>query len=163
MRGLQSKQSTTTNNPNQTIALARVANTAIPALSGSSVTYNKEHNIFLTQGYTSAAGNTYYQGIRLSDRITASYDFGQGWCYLFLNGINLYANDGKKKKLIASRSFYNYPFSEGRAKKECKEMLTEFLKSQVLLMRESVPVSQIEEFASALVDTLGNANQKLLQ
>lgn len=157
------KQSTTTNTPNQNCALARVVNAAIPALSGSNLTYNEKHNIFLTKGYTSAAGNTYFQGIRLSDRLVASYDFGQGWYYLFLNGIRLYANDGKEKKLIASRSFYNNPYSETRARKECCEMLVNFLKSQVLLMRESVPANQIEDFAKALVDTLGNANRKLLQ
>lgn len=162
MRGLLSKLSTTTNNPNQNLALARVVNAAIPALSGSNVTYNEKHNIFLSQGYTSAAGNTYFQGIRLSDRLVASYDFGQGWCHLFLNGIRLYAFDGKEKKLIASRSFYNYQFSEMRARRECCEMLVNFLKSQVLLMRESVPVKQIEDFATALVETLGNANKKLL-
>lgn len=37
-------------------ALALVAAKALPALSGSSLTYNPEKNVFLTCGYTSAAG-----------------------------------------------------------------------------------------------------------
>ena len=39
-------------------SLALVAAKALPALSGSSLTYNPEKNVYLTLGYTSAAGNT---------------------------------------------------------------------------------------------------------
>lgn len=39
-------------------AIATVAANALPALSGSSLTYNAEKNMFLTLGYTSQAGNT---------------------------------------------------------------------------------------------------------
>ena len=39
-------------------------------------TYSKERNMFLANAYTSAAGNTYFQGIRLSERIKIKYDFG---------------------------------------------------------------------------------------
>ena len=48
--------------------LALIASKALPALSGSSLTYNPEKNVFLTLGYTSAAGNTYYGALRLSKR-----------------------------------------------------------------------------------------------
>lgn len=142
--------------------MATVLNAALPALSGSNVTYNKEHDIFLTQGYTSAAGNTYFQGIRLSDRLIVNFDFGQGWYYLFLNGIRLYGYDGNEKKLIASRSFYNRPYSEGGAKQECMSMLLDFLKTQVKMLKQSVPVQQLEEFSRAMIDAVGCANQKLL-
>lgn len=48
-------------------SLALIAAKALPALSGSSLTYNAEKNVYLTLGYTSAAGNTYYRAIRLTD------------------------------------------------------------------------------------------------
>lgn len=144
------------------MALSTVVNAALPALSGSKVTYNQEHDIFLSQGYTSAAGNTYFQGIRLSDRLIVNFDFGQGWYYLFLNGIRIYGYDGNEKKLIASRSFYNYPFSEGRAKQECTSMLLDFMKAQVKMLKQSVPVQQLEEFSRAMIDAVGCANKKLL-
>lgn len=68
-------------------ALALVAAKALPALSGSSLTYNPEKNVFLTCGYTSAAGNTYYKAIRISDRLAVYYNIGQGHTHTFLNGI----------------------------------------------------------------------------
>ena len=47
-----------------------VAAKALPALSGSSLTYNPEKNIYLTMGYTSQAGNTYFRAIRMSGNIS---------------------------------------------------------------------------------------------
>lgn len=46
----------------QGASLSRVVETSLPALSGSAVTYNAAHNIFLTQGYTSAAGGHLLSG-----------------------------------------------------------------------------------------------------
>ena len=84
-------------------SLSHVVDKALPALSGSSVTYNAQNNIFLTNGYTSAAGNTYYQGIRLSDRIIVKYSIGEGYAHTFLNGVEVYGYNGLDKKLIGSR------------------------------------------------------------
>lgn len=98
----------------------------------------------------------------MSDRLIVNYDFGQGYYYLFLNGIRLYCYDGNEKKLIASRSFYNNPFSENRAKQECCEMLLGFLKAQLVLMNKSVPVGQLEDFSTAMIEAVGSTNQKLL-
>ena len=65
-------------------SLALIAAKALPALSGSSLTYNAEKNVYLTLGYTSAAGNTYYRAIRLSDRLAVYYHIGQGYAHTFL-------------------------------------------------------------------------------
>ena len=67
-------------------ALALVVAKALPALSGSSLTYNPEKNVYLTLGYTSTAGNTYYRAIRFSDRLAVFYHIGEGYAHTFLNG-----------------------------------------------------------------------------
>ena len=77
-------------------SLALVAAKALPALSGSSLTYNPEKNVYLTLGYTSAAGNTYYKAIRLSDRLAVYYHIGEGYAHTFLNGITLFAWNGRR-------------------------------------------------------------------
>ena len=76
-------------------ALQTIATKALPALSGEHVTYNAAKNVFLSQGYISAAGNMYYKAIRLSNRLVVYYDLGQGYAYTFLNGIKLYCFDGQ--------------------------------------------------------------------
>lgn len=123
-------------------------------MSGSSVSYNEKHNIYLSNGYTSAAGNTYFQGIRLSDRLIVKYDFGQGYAYLFLNGIRLYCHDGYDTKLISSRGYYRQGWNESFARHECLDMLKDYLLSQTRMLRQSVPQSQIEDFAAAMVKSV---------
>ena len=135
-----------------TTSISRVLESALPALSGSSVTYNAQNNIFLTNGYTSAAGNTYYQGIRVSDRIAVKYNIGQGYWHTFLNGIEVYGYDGSKARLIGSRCYSCYFFSESNAKKEAVEIVLDYMRSQVKLLGASVNYKQLEEFSEKIVD-----------
>lgn len=60
----------------ETTALTRLAAKALPALSGASVTYNPEKNVYLTLGYTSAAGNTYFKAVR----------FPTDWLFTMISG-----------------------------------------------------------------------------
>ena len=106
----------------------------LPALSGESITYNAAKNIFLTPGYTSAAGNMYYKAIRISDRLAVYYDLGQGYKYTFLNGIKLFCWDGQKAKVIAQKYWGGYDyrvFNEQFAKEQSILMLSNFLAGQL--------------------------------
>lgn len=145
-------------------ALVSLVERVLPAMSGSQVTYNSRNNIFLSSGYTSAAGNTYFQGLRLSDRIIINYDFGQGYAYLFLNGIRIYGYDGNQKQLISSRSYYSQCFSEQYAKAECQSMVKEYLKGQMRLMGNTyINEAQLTEFASQVVgEALRNNPQRFI-
>lgn len=135
-----------------TNSLSRVVESALPALSGSNVTYNAQNHIFLTNGYTSAVGNTYYQGIRLSDRIIISYNIGEGYAYTFLNGVNVYGFNGREKRLIGSRSYYCQCFSERYAKKEAMQIVMDYMKGQAKMLGASVDAHQLEQFSERLVE-----------
>jgi hypothetical protein len=140
--------------------LIKVIERNLPAMSGCGVNYNSSHNMYYTNGYTSAAGNTYYQGLRLSDRLVIKYDFGQGYLYTFLNAIYLYGFDGKNTRLIATRDYYCQAYNESFARRESEEMLTEYLCGQTKLMGGNVDRNQLEQFAVALVgETLKNQRQ----
>lgn len=136
--------------------LTSITDALLPALTGSAVSYCKEHNIFLSKGYTSAAGNTYFQGLRLSDRLVVIYEFGQGWAHLFLNGIRLYCFDGKDKKLISHRGYSCQYFSEAFARKECIGMLKTFICSQAKMMGASVQTLQLAEFSESMIREVFN-------
>lgn len=132
--------------------LSRVVEAALPALSGSSVTYNTQKNIFLTSGYTSAAGNTYYQGIRASDRIAIKYNIGQGYLHTFLNGIEVYGYDGQNAKLIGSRSYYCYYFNECNAKNEAIGIVKDYIIGQAKLLETTIEPYKLEEFSRQIVN-----------
>ena len=131
--------------------LARVVENALPALSGSQVHYDNNRNMLCTSGYTSAAGNTYYQGIRLSNRLVITVSLGDGYMYTFMNGLRLYCFDGANKKLIGSRSYGSYTYSDSRACSESEDILFNYLKSQGAMMNANVSDAQLREFAREMV------------
>lgn len=127
---------------------------ALPAFFGRSIEYNPEQNVFLTMGYTSNAGNTYYRAIRLSNRLAVCFDLGEGYKYTFLNGITLFAWDGKKVKIIAKKTWgwSNWKcFSESAAMDECIRMLKNYLARQAKALGYTVADRQLLSFSRSLI------------
>ena len=138
-------------------ALQIIATKALPALSGERVTYNAAKNVFLSQGYTSAAGNMYYKAIRLSNRLIVYYDLGQGYAYTFLNGIKLFCYDGQKTSLIAQRYWGGCDyriFSEQFAKEQSILLLKDFLKGQLKLQGAHASKHELTSFARDMVEEM---------
>lgn len=136
-------------------AIATVAANALPALSGSSLTYNAEKNMFLTLGYTSQAGNTYYRAIRLSKRLAVFYHIGQGYAHTFLNGITLFCWDGQKAKVIAQKFWGGCDwrrFSEVFAKEQSIMMLKDYLVGQAKMLGTQVSEQQMLSFSREMIE-----------
>ncbi len=139
----------------QNTALQTIAAKALPALSGESLTYNAAKNVFLTQGYTSAAGNMFYRAIRLSDKLIVFYDLGQGYIHTFLNGIKLFAFDGQKAQLIAQKYWGGCDyriFSEQFAKEQSILMLKSFLEGQLKIQGARVSDQELISFARGMIE-----------
>ena len=136
-------------------ALQAIVAKKLPALSGESLTYNAAKNVFLTTGYTSAAGNMYYRAIRLSDRLAVYYDLGQGYAYTFLNGIKLFCWDGNQAKLIAQKYWGGYDycvFSEQFAKEQSILMLKDYLAGQLKAQGAYVSDQEMLAFSRGMIE-----------
>ena len=136
-------------------ALQTIATKALPALSGEQVTYNAAKNVYLTLGYTSAAGNMYYKAIRVSNRLAVYYELGQGYAHTFLNGIKLYCFDGQKASLIAQKYWGGYDyriFSEQFAKEQSILMLKNFLEGQLKIQGSYVSEQEIYLYARNMIE-----------
>ncbi len=136
-------------------SLQLIAAKALPALSGNSLTYNPEKNVYLTLGYTSAAGNTYYQAVRFSDRLAVYYDIGEGYAHTFLNGIKLFCWDGQKARTIAQKYWggYDYQiFSERFAKEQSILMLKNFLAGQLKAQGAHVSEQEMLDFSRNMIE-----------
>ncbi|MBO7417986.1 MAG: hypothetical protein J6U14_03515 [Bacteroidaceae bacterium] len=136
-------------------SLVKLAAKALPALCGEQVTYNAAKNVYLTLGFTSAAGNMFYRAIRLSNRLVVYYELGQGYIHTFLNGIKLFCWDGQKANLIAQKYWggSNWQvFSENFAKEQSILMLKEFLQGQQKLLGAYVSDHDLNCFARNLVE-----------
>lgn len=136
-------------------AITLVAAKALPALSGSSLTYNPEKNVYLTLGYTSAAGNTYYRAIRVSDRLAVFYHIGEGTVHTFLNGITLFAWNGQKANIIAQKLWGGCSnwrcFTENGAMEESIRMLKDYLAGQAKAMGHLVNDDQLLAFSREMI------------
>lgn len=136
-------------------SLQLIAAKALPALSGDQVTYNAAKNVFLTMGYTSAAGNMYYKAIRLSNRLVVYYELGEGYIHTFLNGIKLFCFDGQKANLIAQKYWGGYDyriFSEHFAKEQSILMLKNFLAGQLKAQGAHVSDQEMLTFARNMIE-----------
>ena len=135
--------------------ISLVAQKALPALSGSSLTYNADKDLFLTTAYTSCAGNTYYKAIRLSDRLAVFYDVGEGHTHNFLNGITLFAWNGQKATIIAQKFWggadYCF-FNESFAREQSVQMLKNFLAAQAKMMGSNVGEQQLLAFSRQMIN-----------
>jgi len=135
-----------------------LADKAIPAVfKNAQLTFNAGKNIFLTEGYTSQAGNTYFQGIRFSDRIVITQQIGIGYCYTFLNGIRIFGFNGKEATLIAEKSYNCCIYSEYFVQSESENLIKNFLQTQSVLCGSHVETGVLDSFSKNLVsDTMKN-------
>lgn len=139
----------------QNTALQNIVAKNLPALSGESLTYNAAKNVFLTMGYTSAAGNMYYRAIRISDRLAVYYDLGQGYAYTFLNGIKLFCWDGNQAKLIAQKYWGGCDyrvFNEQFAKEQSILMLKDYLSAQLKAQGAYVSDQEMLAFSRGMIE-----------
>jgi hypothetical protein len=140
-------------------ALIVAAKSALPSL-GNNVTYSDAAKMFLSPGYTSAAGNTYQEGLRLSRYIAVDYSIGHGYCRSFLNGVKLYIWDNNKPKLVAHRTFDCYFLSESAIKYETERIVKEHLKNSCkVLGLGNATDSELTRLSQALVSETMNTTQ----
>jgi hypothetical protein len=139
----------------QNTALQTIVGKNLPALSGESITYNAAKNVFLTQGYTSAAGNMYYRAIRISDRLAIYYDLGQGYKYTFLNGIKLFCWDGQQARVVAQKYWGSCDwkvFNEQFAKEQSILMLKDYLAGQLKIQGAHVSDQDVLAFSRNMIE-----------
>ena len=139
---------------NQNTALQIVANRVLPALSGCPLTYVEEKNLFLTPGYTSSAGNTYFKTLRVTDHLVVVCEVGKGYAYTFLNAITLYCWDGNKKTLIGRRVWggCNWVcYSERFVREQSIIILRDYLKAEMKLAGQYANDDDINDFARQIV------------
>lgn len=134
--------------------LTTIVAKALPAIAQSNLTYNAAKNLLLSKGYTSKAGNTYFQALRCSEQLAILFDVGEGYKYTFLNGIKLFRWDGQKPRLIAQKQWGGCDyriFDEGFAEQQCVLMLANFLKGQAKMLGSGVSESQLLNYSRNMV------------
>ena len=109
----------------------------------SSVTFSKSLNALVGTGYTSMAGNTYFNTLRLADGLLIKEDIGVGYVRTFLNGLHIY--DFRTKTLLCEKNFSCHFYSRETAKSDAVNMLSDFLLK--VASKENVIIDESEMLA----------------
>jgi hypothetical protein len=122
--------------------------------------------MFVTTGYTSGMGHTYFQGIQLSDRVAVVCNIGRGgWGSNphFLNGVTVYCFDGREKKIIGKWTPATYAFyCDSLVQRVATELLYNYLKSQIKIQGVLINDSDLRSFATAQISAAANSVSKQL-
>ena len=126
-------------------------------LINSNYAYSEVANAFLSTGYTSAAGNTYFNTIRVAEGIIIKENVGEGYAHTFLNGIKIYSI--KDKTLLANKSFNNVKYNKTRIKIEAKKLLLKMLIDSSSFEGYTLDYNQAEKIIDNLLNQALNENQ----
>ena len=122
-----------------------------------SLTYSEVSNAFLTQGYTSMAGNAYFNSLRLMEGILIKEDVGQGYSRTFINGIMLYDTS---KTLLCEKSYHCVFYSKWFVKSEVKIMIKNLLRESCRKDNIFIDESDIDKHINRLVENAFNTDQR---
>ena len=117
--------------------------------------YNEDQNLFTTRGYTSLAGNIYFNGIRVSERISIITDVGIGYCQTFLNRLRI-VSIVNPKIILADRRFHCYFYQEYKVKNEAKKLLNEYLIKKAKEENYHLDLNWLDNFINKLVEDTYN-------
>lgn len=139
----------------------------LPSVSTASLHYSKSLGCYHTDGWTSAAGNSYCNFFYVSPQIAIKCDFGQGHKLSFINGIGVYRYNGKETELIGKWMNSNYSgtvFSESFVMRKSAELVRDYLKSQLRLNGTGVSEEDVNYIAAKVIaDAVTfTQNQKLI-
>ena len=113
----------------------------------SSVTFSESLNALVGAGYTSMAGNTYFNTLRLADGILIKEDIGEGYMYTFLNGLHIY--DLRTKTLLCERCFNCHFYSRDTARNDAVSMLADLIAESAakehVILNESEMLAKVRE------------------
>lgn len=127
----------------------------LPTFGSPSVhipTWDNSQKMFICDEYESANGNRYYRGIRFCNRIVIVEKVGLYHNWTYIDGIELYAFNGKKLKLIQKQDYDKVFRNESFIRSESERLVREFLSGILKAQRTSIPKEEIERQAKELID-----------
>lgn len=108
--------------------------------------------MFICDDYESKSGNRYYRGIRFCDRVVIVEKVGLYHNWTYIDGIELYAFDGEKPKLIQKRDYDKVFREEEFIRAESEAMVRDYISGMLKANGNSVPAKEIENQAKELID-----------
>jgi hypothetical protein len=114
--------------------------------------WNDSQKMFIFEEYESCGGNLYYRGIRFCERVAIVENIGLYHNWTYIDGIELYAFNGKKPELIQKCDYENTFRSEEFIRKESESMVKHYLAGALKAQKIIVPDEQLDSKAKEIVN-----------
>lgn len=114
--------------------------------------WNEGQKMFIAEEYESAAGNRYYKGIRFCENLAIVETVGNYHTWTYIDGVEIYAFDGKERRLVGKRQYDKRFYDPCFIKTETKQMIEEFILSQTKLTGMNPDKMQVKDYAESLVE-----------
>ena len=129
-------------------------------LVGTNYNFSELANAFLSLGYTSNAGNTYFDSVRFAEGIVIKEGVGEGYARTFLNSLRIYSV--KDKTIIAEANFHCHFYSKEDVKRQAKLLLKRALKEAALAMGQIFNELKAEQVISDLINKAFSQDQRIM-
>lgn len=126
-------------------------------LTKGNINYSEAANAFLSNGFTSAAGNTYFNAVRFAEGIVIKEDIGIGYARKFLNGLKIYTL--KDKVLLADKTYHCFFYSKFAIKQEAINILIGVLRNAAKKDNITFDESQAKKEIEKIIDAALYENQ----
>ena len=113
--------------------------------------WNESQHMFITDQYTSAAGNTYYLGVRFSDRFVTILHIGLYHNWTYINEVEIYAFDEHERKLVGKTTLDQY-YNEDLIRSTTERLLKNYVEGQMKLNGCTIDQKQLDGQVKDLVD-----------
>ena len=113
--------------------------------------WNESQHMFITDQYTSNAGNTYYLGVRFSDRFVTILHIGLYHNWTYINDVEVYAFDERERKLIGKTSIDKF-YDESLVRSTTEDLLLNYIEGQMRINGCATDGESLKKQVKELVD-----------
>jgi hypothetical protein len=123
------------------------------------LSYSETTNSFYGQAYTSLAGNSYFNSMRLAEGLIIKEDVGIAhWGTTYLNGIQIYST--QSQSLIADEKYHACKYSISIVKVLSKRMLMDKLRESANVNNMYLDESEAEKIINKVIDQAIDEDQR---
>lgn len=114
--------------------------------------WDSSQRMFIFDDYESERGNYSYRGIRFCDRIAVVEKVGMYHSWTYINGLELYAFNGRRLQLIQKKDFDKEFRNADKIRETTEMMVVDYLKGMLKASRIAISDTKVKEQAKGIVD-----------
>lgn len=114
--------------------------------------WDEGQKMFICEEYESENGNRYYKGIRFCNRIVIVEKVGLFHNWTYIDGIEMYAFNGKKLELIQKREYEKVFRKEDFIRQESAAMLRHYLNGALKVQNSPMPAELVDSEVKQTID-----------